>query len=53
VTVRLIDSSTENFRASYRITAEVTEGSKTSSLTFETEVNRVGQSDTHLVNRYG
>ncbi len=52
VEVALVSASTDTFRATYRISGEVVEGSKISSLTFQTEVRRNGRADTSLVTRH-
>ena len=46
-------SSLDEFRATYRISGEVGEGSEVSHLTFRTELERDGHAHTQLVKRYG
>ncbi len=53
VQVQLVSTSTENFRALFRISGEVREGSRISRLTFETEVLQDGRANTSLVTQYG
>jgi len=45
--------SGEEFRATYRISGDVIEGSRISRLTFRTELERDGQAHTQLVTQYG
>ncbi len=53
VAVSFVSASTDTFRATYRISGEVAEGSRVSRLTFETEVLRDGRAQTSLVTQYG
>jgi len=46
-------SSLEEFRATYRISGEVVEGSRVSRLSFQTELERDGRAHTQLVTQYG
>jgi len=49
VAVRLSQRAADTFRATFIITAEVREGSRTSKLTFKTEVLRDGAAETYVV----
>ena len=51
--VRKHDMTLDEFRASYRISGEVVEGSEISRLTFRTELERDGRAHTQLVKQYG
>lgn len=53
VKVNLVSADAGTFRATYRISGEVVEGSHVSRLTFETEVLRDGHANTQLVTQYG
>ena len=53
VAVSLVSADETSFRATYRISGRLSDGSAVSRLTFETEVLRDGRSKTSLVTRYG
>ena len=48
VHVELVETGEQTFCATYRIIAELVDGSRVSNLTFTTQVRRDGQSDTLL-----